>query len=58
MRTLFMLDPYNNRRLNVTYKIVVTTSVVVAGNGVALGLTDVGVGEALHFVQIVEVTVS
>ena len=30
-------------------------SVVVAGKEVALGLTDVGAGEAVHFVQIVEV---
>lgn len=53
-----MLDLNNNRCLNVTYKIVVTTSVVVAGKGVALGLTDVGIGEAVHFVQIVEINVS
>lgn len=40
------------------YKTVVTMSVVVADTEVALGLTEVGAGEAVHFVQIVEVKVS
>lgn len=42
---------------NVTYKTMVTISVVVEDK-VAYGLRDVGVGEAAHFVQIVEVSVS
>lgn len=42
---------------NVTYKTVVTMSVVVVDK-VAYGLRDVGVGEAAHFVQMVEVSVS
>lgn len=40
-----------------TYISVVTTSVVLAGTGVLLGLTGTGVDGATHLVQIVEVYV-